>query len=118
VKTELVNLVTTGGTETVVLLSTELDELTHAERVRGLELAIWLIDEGWTVMTTADSPLAPIVRKGAEAMHGTYRPYEGAAASHIETAGIQLPPHHDHEHFGWSSGARMQSYSRRDAEDR
>lgn len=70
-KTELVNLVTTGGTETVVLLSTELDELTAAERIRALELTICLVDEGWTVMTTADSPLAPVVRKGAEAMHGT-----------------------------------------------
>ena len=85
-KTELTNLVTNKGTETVVLLSTELDELTAAERVRALELAIWLIDEGLTVMTTADSPLAPVVRKGAAAMHGAYRSYEGAAAARIERA--------------------------------
>ena len=48
-KTELVNLVTNHSTETVVLLTTELDELTPAERARAVELAIWLIDEGWTV---------------------------------------------------------------------
>jgi hypothetical protein len=98
-KTELVNLVTNNSTETVVLLTTKLDELTPAERVRALELAIWLIDEGWIVMTMADSPLTPVVRKGAEAMHGTYRSYEGEAAGRIEKAGIQLPPHHNH-HFG------------------
>ena len=92
-KTELVNLVTNDSTETVVLLSTELDELTPSERVRALELAIWLIDEGWTLMTTAESPLAPVVSKGAEALHGTYRPYESAAAGRIETTEKQLPPH-------------------------
>ena len=61
-KTELVNPVTTGGTETVVLLSTELDELAAAERFRALELAVCLKDEGWTVVTAAHSTLAPASR--------------------------------------------------------
>ena len=91
-KTELVNLVTADTTETIVLLTTELDELTSTERVRALELAIWLMDEGWTVMTMADSPLAPVVRKGAEAMHGTYRSYDSRNAARIESSRHQLPP--------------------------
>lgn len=90
-KTELVNLVTTGGTDTVEVLSTELNELTLAEGVRALELAIWLIDEGWTVMTMTDSPRAPVIRKGAEAMHGTYRSYEHTSAGRIDTSPLQLP---------------------------
>ncbi|NNC12104.1 hypothetical protein HII28_09455 [Planctomonas sp. JC2975] len=91
-KAGLVNLVTTDGTETVVLLSTELDELTPTERVRALELAIWLVDEGWTVMTTADSALAPVVRKGAEAMHGNYRSTEDRGEAHIQPSQHHLPP--------------------------
>ncbi|NNC13412.1 hypothetical protein HII28_16190 [Planctomonas sp. JC2975] len=91
-KTELVNLVTTDGTETVVLLSTELDEPTPTERIRALELAIWLVDEGWTVMTTTDSPLAPVVRKGAEAMHGTYHTIEDSRSSRVEPCEYRLPP--------------------------
>jgi hypothetical protein len=91
-KTELVNLVTTGGTETVVLLTTELDALTPTERVQALELAIWLVDEGWTVMTTTDSPLAPVVRKGAEAMHGTYRAIEDRRSASIQPSPFRLSP--------------------------
>ncbi|GAB3388534.1 hypothetical protein GCM10027568_09640 [Humibacter soli] len=91
-KAELVNLVTPGSTETVVLLATDLNELTPTERIQTLELTIWLIDEGWTVTTTTDSPLAPVVRKGAEAMHGTYRPIDGSRASHVESSRCKLPP--------------------------
>lgn len=92
-------LFTNDKTETVVLLNTEFDELTAAEHVRAPELAMWLIDEGWTIMASAESPLAPVVRKGAEAMHSTHVSYQGAAAGGIETAGVQLGPHHNH-HFG------------------
>ena len=95
-KTELVNLVTKSGTETVVLLTTELDELTPTERVRALELAIWLVDEGWTVMTTVDSPLGPVVRKAVEAMHGTYRTLGNTKGGRIRTAERQLPPRLGH----------------------
>lgn len=107
-KTELVNIVTKSGTETVVLLTTELNELTPTERVRALELAIWLVDEGWTVMTTTDSPLAPVVRKGAEAMHGTYREYERSQVTDIARAATQLPPQLGHR-FGPETWPRMAS---------
>jgi hypothetical protein len=94
-KAQLVDLVTTNGTETAVLLSTELDDLTPAERVQALELAIWLVDEGWTVMTTTDSPLAPVVRKGAEAMHGTYHEIVERSSARIEPSPHHLPSRYD-----------------------
>ncbi|GAB3393368.1 hypothetical protein GCM10027568_22330 [Humibacter soli] len=91
-KAELVNLVTTGGTETAVLLTTELDELTPTEHVRALELTIWLVDEGWTVTTTTGSPLASVVRKGAEAMHGTYHAIPDLTLTRIQRSRHHLPP--------------------------
>lgn len=60
--------------------------------MRALELAIWLVDEGWTVMTTTDSPLAPVIRKGAEAMHGTYRAIEDHGSARVEPSQYRLPP--------------------------
>ena len=54
-KAELVNLATKDGTETVVLLSTDLADLTREEQVRVVELTVWLVDEGWTVATTTES---------------------------------------------------------------
>ena len=88
-KAELVNLVTKNGTETVVMLSTDLDNITVVERVRVIELTVWLVDEGWTVVTSVESPLAAPVRKAAAAMSGTYRQLE-------ETAGIRVEPSPDH----------------------
>lgn len=91
-KAELVNLATTSGTETVVLLSTDLDKLTPEERVQAVEVTVWLVDEGWTVMTRADSPLADLVRRGVEAMSGTYRALEEHGAVRVATAPHPLPP--------------------------
>ena len=91
-KAELVNLATTSGTETVVLLSTDLDKLTTQERVQAVEVTVWLVDEGWTVMTRGDSPLADLVRRGAEAMSGTYRALEEHGATRVATASHPLQP--------------------------
>ena len=91
-KAELVNLVTTNGTETVVLLSTDVDRLTRQERVQAVEVTVWLVDEGWTVMTRADSPLADLVRRGAEAMSGTYRALEEHAGMRVTASSHPLPP--------------------------
>jgi len=41
-------------------------------------------------MTATDSPLAPVVRKGTEAIHGTYGAIPNRA--HIEPYGRALPP--------------------------
>ena len=91
-KAELVNLVTKGGTETVVLLSTDVDRLTVQERVQAVEVTVWLVDEGWTVMTRAHSPLAEVVRRGAEAMSGTYRALEEHAGMRVTASPHPLPP--------------------------
>ncbi|NNC13761.1 hypothetical protein HII28_18000 [Planctomonas sp. JC2975] len=91
-KAELVNLVSKGKRETVVLLSTDAEDLTLPERVRVMELTVWLVDEGWTVMTTAESPLADLVRRGAEAMAGTYRTMEDLSGVQVVPAPQQLPP--------------------------
>jgi hypothetical protein len=90
-KAELVNLVTKSGTEMVVLLSTDLDRLTPEERVQAVEVTVWLVDEGWTVMTRADSPLAGPVQRGAEAMSGTYRALEKHASMRVTTTQHPLP---------------------------
>lgn len=89
-KAELVNLVAQDGTQTVVLLSTDLQVLTSEEKARALELAVWLVDEGWTVTTATDSPLAEVVRRGADALRGTYLAVDDGSAP--VTAGHQLPP--------------------------
>ena len=91
-KAELVNLVTKSGTETVVLLSTDVDRLTRQERVQAVELAVRLVDEGWTVMTRADSPLAEVVRRGTDAMSGTYRALEEHGSMSVTNASYPLPP--------------------------
>ena len=91
-KAELVNLATKDGTETVVLLSTDLADLTREEQVRVVELTVWLVDEGWTVATTTESPLADLVRRGADAMAGTYRTAEQAPGLRVVPSERQLPP--------------------------
>lgn len=90
-KAELVNLVTKGATEMVVRLSTDVDNPTPEERVRVIELTVWLVDEGWTVTTTADSVLAEAVRSAVRAMGGTYvlLPADGAELVHVAQP---LPP--------------------------
>ena len=91
-RAELVNLVTKDGTETVVLLSTDLHKLTRQERVQAVEVTVWLVDEGWTVMTRADSPMADLVRRGAEAMSGTYRALDEHTGMRVTTSSHPLPP--------------------------
>ncbi|GAB3396369.1 hypothetical protein GCM10027568_30330 [Humibacter soli] len=72
-KAELVELVTKGRTETVVLISTQEQAITQEEKREAAQLTVWLVDEGWTVTTRADSPLADVVRRAAQAMRGKYR---------------------------------------------
>jgi len=91
-RAELVDLVTKEGTRTVVLLSTDLQVLTSEEKARGLELALWLVDEGWTVTTTTNSPLAEVVRRGAEALCGTYVNLPDDAAAGVAATRRRLPP--------------------------
>ena len=91
-RAELVNLVTKGRTETVVLLTTDLTELTPEEKVRVVELTVWLVDEGWTVMTGADSPLAGLVQRAADAMAGSYRTVEDSTDVRIVASARRLPP--------------------------
>ena len=91
-KAELVNLVTKNGTETVVLLSTDVEEVTDEERIRVVELAVWLADEGWTVATVAESPLAEVVRRGVEAMRGTYLSLCEIPGVWMTPSPDQLPP--------------------------
>ena len=91
-KTELVNLATKDGTQTVVLLSTDLQVLTSEEKVRALELALWLVDEGWAVTTATDSPLAVVVRRGADVLHGAYVNLHDLPDACVAATGQQLPP--------------------------
>ncbi|MGA0567326.1 hypothetical protein ACO2Q7_08350 [Rathayibacter sp. KR2-224] len=72
----------------VVLITSEADV---DERLKAMEVTVWLVDEGWTVATTEASPLANAVRKAAEAMAGTYRTL--ADPDHVELCASQLPPH-------------------------
>jgi hypothetical protein len=54
-------------------------------------MTVWLVDEGWTLVTTAASPLAGIVRKGAEAMAGAYETLQDP--DRVELCASQFPPH-------------------------
>lgn len=94
-KAELVNLQTRHGTDMAVLITADTAEPTLVERLRAVEVTVWLVDEGWTVITTAASPLAGIVRKGAEAMGCTYRTLENPTWLHATHCPSQLPPHVD-----------------------
>jgi hypothetical protein len=91
-KAELVNLVSKNGTETVVLLSTDLTHLTREEQVQVVEFTVWLIDEGWTVATTAGSPLANLVHRATEAMASSYRTVEDDSTVQMVPSGRRLPP--------------------------
>jgi hypothetical protein len=91
-RAELVNLVTKGRTETVVLLTTNLQVLTSEEKVRALDLAVWLVDEGWTVMTTADSQLAEVVRLSAQALGGTYIELKDEPGMQMTSTRHPMPP--------------------------
>lgn len=59
------NLAIHHGTDTVVLMTCQTKGPTLDERLQVLEVTLWLVDEGWTGVTTATSPLADIVQKGA-----------------------------------------------------
>ena len=90
-KTELVNPVTGRGTDMVVLITSDTAEVDVDERLQVMEVTVWLVDEGWTVVTPEGSPLADAVRKAAEAMSGTYRTLEDP--DHVELCESQLPSH-------------------------
>ena len=92
-KAELVNLVTTHGTDMVVLITSATAEPTSDERLLAVEVTVCLVHEGWTVVTAAASPLAGIVRKGAAAVGGVYRTLEDPAHVQVEHCLSQLPPH-------------------------
>lgn len=92
-KGELVNLVTTHGTDMVVLITSDTAEPTPDERLQAVEVTVCLVDEGWTVITSEASTLADAVRKAAEAMAGTYRALEDPNHVQVELCASQLPPH-------------------------
>ena len=83
---------TKDGAQTVVLLSADLQVLTSEEKVRALEVAVWLVDEGWTVMTTTDSPLEEVVRRSARALDGTFIELQEESAVHVSPAPHAMPP--------------------------
>ncbi|HVX07327.1 hypothetical protein, partial [Humibacter sp.] len=87
-----VNLVTKDGAHTVVLLSTDLQVLTSAEKVRALEIALWMVDEGWTVMTATDSPLAEVVRQSARALDGSYIELKDEPGMQVIPTRHRMPP--------------------------
>jgi hypothetical protein len=75
-----------------VLLSSDREAPHGAELQRAVELTIWLVDEGWTVMTRADSVLAEAVRSGAAAMHGTYRAVGDDPSARLVPTVVGLSP--------------------------